>query len=176
MTDLDPTIDPTQLPLQDLRALRADLQAQDDVVSYVRRLAHARLDLIDAEIQHRAAAVPAGVGESASGEGAISGDLRNLLGHHLTGGPARPPRPAEDESEHPLALEFEALCMQYGIADLSGLDDEQLHELRAQVGTFEQRSSHDRQDLFHRIDALSAELVRRYRDGEADVDGLLADG
>jgi len=176
VTDLDPTIDPAQLPLQELRAVRADLQAQDDLVSYVRRLAHARLDLIDAEIRHRADAVVAVVGEAAASEGAIPGELRNLLGHHLTGGPARPPRPAEDESQHALALEFEALCMQYGIADLSGLDDEQLHELRAQVGTFEQRSSHDRQDLFHRIDALSAELVRRYRDGEADVDGLLADG
>jgi hypothetical protein len=29
--------------------------------------------------------------------------------------------------------------------------------------------------LFSRIDALSAELVRRYRDGEAHVDGLLGD-
>jgi len=175
----DGAIDPSQLPLHELRALRADLQAQDDVVSYVRRLAHARLDLIDAELQHRAAVVPAAVGDTAHGaasDGAVTGELRHLLGHHLTGGPARPPRPAEDESQHPLALEFEALCLQYGIADLTGLDDDQLHELRAQVGEFEHRQSHARQDLFHRIDALSAELVRRYRDGEADVDGLLADG
>jgi len=172
VTDLDPT----QLPLHELRALRADLQSYDDVVSYVRRVAQARLDLIDAEIHHRAASVHAVVPDSESADTEISGDLRNLLGHHLTGGPARPPRPADDASEHPLALEFEALCMRYGIADLSGLDDDQLRELRDQVGTYEQRSSHDRQDLFHRIDALSAELVRRYRDGEADVDGLLADG
>jgi hypothetical protein len=35
--------------------------------------------------------------------------------------------------------------------------------------------SAERKELFGRIDALSAELVRRYRDGEADVEGLLDD-
>ncbi len=40
---------------------------------------------------------------------------------------------------------------------------------------FEQLRSAERKELFGRIDALSAELVRRYRDGEADVDGLLDD-
>jgi hypothetical protein len=177
VTDLNPTndqaSDPAQLPLHELRATRADLQAQDDVVSYVRRVAQARLDLVDAEISHRNALSGA---EQGGPETEISGELRNLLGHHMTGGPARPPRPADDASEHPLALEFEALCMRFGIADLTGLDDAQLAELREQIAAYEHRMSHDRQDLFHRIDALSAELVRRYRDGEADVDGLLADG
>ena len=46
--------------------------------------------------------------------------------------------------------------------------DDALHE-------FEQARSHERRELFTRIDELSAELVRRYRDGEANVDGLLAD-
>jgi hypothetical protein len=32
--------------------------------------------------------------------------------------------------------------------------------------------STDRRARFDRLDALSAELVRRYRDGEADVDSL----
>ncbi|MGZ7023355.1 MAG: RsiG family protein [Ilumatobacteraceae bacterium] len=39
---------------------------------------------------------------------------------------------------------------------------------------FEQARSQERRELFARIDQLSAELVRRYRDGEAAVDGLLA--
>jgi hypothetical protein len=34
----------------------------------------------------------------------------------------------------------------------------------------------DRRARFDRLDALSAELVRRYRDGEADVDALLTEG
>ena len=49
--------------------------------------------------------------------------------------------------------------------ELSGLE----HELTA----FERRVSDDRRDRYDRLDALSAELVRRYREGEATVDGLL---
>jgi hypothetical protein len=33
--------------------------------------------------------------------------------------------------------------------------------------------SDDRRDRYARLDSLSAELVRRYREGEATVDGLL---
>ena len=98
--------DPTQLPLHELRALRADLQAHDDVVSYVRRVAQARLDLVEAEIRHRTEATAPAAPADAHDD--VPAELRNVLGHHLTGGPARPPRPADDASEHPLALELEA--------------------------------------------------------------------
>ncbi|MEQ9161239.1 MAG: hypothetical protein RLN74_00920, partial [Ilumatobacter fluminis] len=46
------TIDPRSLSLDELRSLRNKLQAEDDVVSYVRRVAQARVDLVRAE-QHR---------------------------------------------------------------------------------------------------------------------------
>ena len=42
-----------------------------------------------------------------------------------------------------------------------------------QLTSFERRVSDDRRARFDRLDALSAELVRRYREGEATVDGLL---
>jgi len=41
---------------------------------------------------------------------------------------------------------------------------------------FERAISDDRRQRFERIDALSAELARRYRDGEVDVDSLFTDG
>ena len=44
------TQDPTTLSLEELRAARAELQHEDDVVSYARRVAQARLDLIKAEL------------------------------------------------------------------------------------------------------------------------------
>ena len=49
-----------------------------------------------------------------------------------------------------------------------------LAKVKAEGGDFEQARSQERRELFARIDELSAELVRRYRDGEADVEGLLA--
>ncbi|MFT6761947.1 MAG: hypothetical protein ACJAXA_000594, partial [Candidatus Aldehydirespiratoraceae bacterium] len=45
----------------------------------------------------------------------------------------------------------------------------------AAIKSFEQRVSQDRRERFDKLDALSAELVRRYRDGEANVDSLLTD-
>ncbi|MDO8391449.1 MAG: ABC transporter substrate-binding protein [Actinomycetota bacterium] len=158
-------LDPRALPLEELRSLRAGLQHEDDVVSYVRRLAQARLDLVRAETARRA------TGESDTD---LSGELPTILGNHLTGGPPRPPRPADDFSGHPLALALERLCHEGGSTDLPALADGELRDYAHRLQMFEQERSQERKELFSRIDALSAELVRRYRDGEADVDGLLA--
>ena len=86
-----------------------------------------------------------------------------------------PPRPAEDASSHPLALELDELTARLGGADLQNLDDDELVTLRSELRLFEQARSRERRELFGRIDALSAELVRRYREGEADIEGLMAD-
>ena len=166
MIDLDPTL----LPLTELRSLRAELQHDDDAISYVRRLAQARLDLLEAEIGRRARSQPAGVTASVT-----TGELPVILGAHLTGGSARPPRPAVEASEHPLALALEDLWSEHGGTDLHTLTDDELVTLRTDLRLFEQQRSAERQTLFGRIDTLSAELVRRYREGEADVEGLLAD-
>lgn len=158
--------DPRLLPLDDLRALRAQLQHDDDVVSYVRRLTQARLDLVRAELRNRAAG---------DDDANITGELPAILGSQLTGGPARPPRPAEEYSNHPLALALEDLCSEAGSTDLPSMSLEELGSYIAALYEFEQARSAERKELFARIDELSAELVRRYRNGEADVDGLLAD-
>lgn len=162
-------LDPTDLDLAELRAERARLQTLDDAVSYVRRLAQARLDLAMAEKTARV------TGEAVISSGDVTGELPRLLGSHLTGGAARPPRPAEDFSDHPLAIELDELCSDAGSADLPTLSDDQLGEYMTALTEFEHRVSLQRKQVFERLDALSAELVRRYRDGEASVAGLLDD-
>lgn len=166
MSDVDPTL----LPLPELRSMRASLQQQEDAVSYVRRIAQVRLDMVLAEIESRAGAAGAATTDA-------NGQLGSILGSHLTGaaGSARPPRPAVDASNHPLAVALEQLWADLGGTALDGLDDAQLRVLRDAVHEFEQARSNERRELFGRIDALSGELVRRYREGEADVDGLLGD-
>ena len=157
--------DATALGLDELRALRAELQREDDAVSYVRRLAQARLDFVRAEMRNRADGA----------EGDVSDELPNILGAHLTGGQARPPRPADDFSGHALALELETLCDEACSTDLPAMSHEELAAYADRLHDFEQLRSIERRNLFGRIDALSAELVRRYRDGEANIDGLLVD-
>jgi hypothetical protein len=154
--------DPSDLTLEELRRLRQQLQLEDDAVSYARRVAQARLDLVKAEAQHRATGSDTVVDE----------ELRTVLSSHLTGGPARPPRPTEDLSDHPLAVELDEICASHGLGRLKSLDDADLVSLTEAIAEFEARVSSDRRARFELLDALSAELVRRYRDGEADVDSL----
>ncbi len=73
-------------------------------------------------------------------------------------------------------MELEALCDEAGSTDLQSMDDTELAAYAAGLHEFEQVRSGERKELFGRIDLLSAELVRRYRDGEANVDGLLDAG
>ena len=160
------TSDPRSLSLPDLRALRTELQQLDDAISYVRRLAQARLDLARAEMKRRS-------GGSDAAE--LSDELPAILGAQLTGGQARPPRPADDFSDHPLAQQLEQLCADAGSAGLTELSGDELEAYVSSLSDFERVRSTERKELFARIDELSAELVRRYRDGEADVDRLLDD-
>ncbi len=160
-----PIVDPASLSLDELRALRAERQADDDAISYVRRLVQGRLDLVLAEQKRRVS------GDDRS----VSEDLPAILGRHLNSGPARPPRPTDDASDHPMAIELEELCNSLGASHVIELDDGELDELSNALQAFEHARSIERRELFTELDALSAELVRRYRDGSANVDDLMAD-
>jgi hypothetical protein len=72
-----------------------------------------------------------------------------------------------------LLTEFDALCDQLGFDNMADLDDAGLQALESGLKAFETNQSDIRRQLFDRIDALTAELVRRYRDGDASVDTLL---
>ena len=59
------------------------------------------------------------------------------------------------------------------MADLPSLSDAELHGVAESLGAYERRVSDHRRSLFGCIDAIQAEITRRYRDGEASVDALL---
>lgn len=158
----DNQLDPRGLALDELRALRNRLQAEDDSVSYVRRVAQARLDLVRSERARRA-------------EGRdpvdVESELREVLASHLSAGPAtRAPRQVDEIADHPLVDELEALCIEHRCGQLPELSAEEIDTLEGELSAFEQRVSADRRARYSQLDALSAELVRRYREGEATVD------
>jgi len=159
-------LDPRSLSLDELRALRNQLQSEDDVVSYVRRVAQARVDLVRAE-QHRR--------ERGEVSEDLPSELRVVLSSHLTAGAPRPPRPVENLAENALSDELDVICAEHGFSRIDELDLTELGDLERNLNAFERRVSDDRRDRYDRLDALSAELVRRYREGEASVDGLLDD-
>lgn len=169
-TGTDTGENPADLSLEDLRSRRQQLQHEDDVVSYARRVAQARLDLVTTELERRAARDAAGPDDTD-----ISGEIEKVLSHHLTGGPARPPRPTEDLNDSTYIDELDRLCAEHHYGRLEELDADELAALAGAIERFEARVSADRRARFDRLDALSAELVRRYRSGEANVDSLLGD-
>lgn len=159
-----PSGDPAALSLPDLRAERDSLRKHEDAVSFVRRLAQGRVDLVAAVRRHKA-----------DGTGAVSVAeiVRSGVGPAPSTGSARPPRDTEVSADHPLLTEFDALCDQLGFDNMADLDDAGLQALESGLKAFEANQSDIRRQLFDRIDALTAELVRRYRDGDASVDTLL---
>lgn len=152
--------------LADVRARRAELQAREDVVSYVRRLAQGRLDIARAELRRLTE------GGSPSD---LASDLAAALGDERGGGSGRPPRDTEVGVDEPLVVELESVCAEVGFGSVRTMDADSLAVVVERLGAFEARCSSLRRELFDEIDALTARLVSGYRSGEADVDALLDD-
>jgi hypothetical protein len=156
-----------QWPIEDVRAARAELQEVETGLSYVRRVVQGRLDIVNAELARRR-------------DGGEPGDLRalieelpSILGEHLRApGVGRLPTGVGEGAVDP---ELEARLADATVAgdDLPGLADDALAALGTRLGDLEREVSDRRHDLFASIDALQAELTRRYRTGEADVESLL---
>lgn len=146
--------------LADVRARRHALQAEEDAVSFVRRMAQGRMDLTQDERRRRAAGGDAP-------DRSLSERLAEVFGQEHGGGSARPPRETNVPTDHPLMVQLEELCDEHGFAGLEQLSDRALSELEAALDMFEKECSRQRHELFDQIDALTADIVRRVREGGA---------
>jgi hypothetical protein len=156
-------------PLPEVRAMRDLCQKVESGLSYVRRLAHGRLDIIGGELARRR-------------EGGDPGDLAALVQRLPelltdTGDSARvhrsPRRVELGDASADLEAELDAIAP---VDDLAGLIDLDAHELQAladRLVTFERTVSDRRRRVHERIDTLQAEIARRYRDGEASIESML---
>ncbi len=156
----------SELDLAGIRAARAELQSQEDAVSFVRRMAQGRLDIARDEQRRRTANMP--TSNTAT-------DLAGVFGQEHGGGSARPPRETNVSTDHPLVVELEQLCERIGFGSIRTLDVDALQRVIDELAAFENARSGERRALFDQIDALTAELVKRYKDGGANVDALLND-
>ena len=156
----------SELDLASIRATRAELQSQEDAVSFVRRMAQGRLDIARDEQRRRSANMP--TSNTAS-------DLAGVFGQEHGGGSARPPRETNISTDHPLVVELEQLCERIGFGSIRTLDVDALQRVIDELATFENARSGERRALFDQIDALTAELVKRYKDSGPNVDALLND-
>ena len=159
--------DPNAMTTAELRSARANLQMQEDVISFVRRMAQGRCDLARDEQRRRVDGTPA------SGMSVV--DIANVFGQEHGGGSSRPPRDTAVSLDHPLVQELDALCDEVGFGALASLDVDSLDAAIDRLAAFERTCSNERRSLFDRIDALTKELVGRYKSGGASVDALLGE-
>ena len=162
MTDI---LNAESMSTAEIRAARASLQMQEDVISFVRRMAQGRCDLARDEQRRRVDGTPA--------SGISVSDIANVFGQEHGGGSSRPPRETNISAEHPLVVELEKLCQEISFGDLRILDDQSLENVVQQLSRFEISQSLERKALFASIDALTTQLVKRYKDNGVNVDSLL---
>jgi hypothetical protein len=153
------------LPLDEVRARRAALQNDEVGLSYLRRLVQGRLDIVAAATRNRGGSMSS-----------LVDDLPEILGEHVHApGTGRLPTlmapSAEDETR--LRAELDAVVAPESLTALDRLDDDELADLVVRLNAFEREISERRRHVHHDIDALQAELTRRYKTGEADVESLL---
>lgn len=153
----------------ELRSRRGECQVVETQLSYLRRLVQGRHDIVTSEIDHRRG-------------GGDPGDVTDLVGRlpviladRLHGpGTGRLPAGLEPgELRGRLVDRLDAItdalelgAPQDAAADVLVRAADELADLELEISSL-------RRSLFDRIDAIQAELTRRYRDGETTVDDLL---
>ena len=164
---VDRILDPTYVEaldrraIDDLRLMRAECGEVETEVSYVRRLAQARLDIIAAELQRRA-------------DGGDLGDLIASLPEILAGdGPrtgvaaARIAQPLAPSMSITWTRGRERLVSDSTLVSLPNLSDDELRDTAEQLQELEHEVSEVRHSLHAVMGQLEAELGERLRPTQA---------
>jgi hypothetical protein len=157
-----------ELSLVDLRARRREAEQEEADLSYLRRMLHGRMSIIEAELRHRDPDVESGavVDELSSILGNEQRSTRGL-GRHLTVEPSRVDEHRRSE---------EQIIGDAVMSDVSARTEAELRGALERLAEHEAEVSAVRREVQAAMDTLSAELTARYRDGSASVDELLAPG
>ncbi len=167
---IDRILDPSHLdgiesrPLADVRTLRAEAEDEETLLSYERRLLHARMDILRAEQERRS-----GTG------GTLLERLPQILADDA------PPSRGSISLKDPPSLEHprrrvEKLVSDSTLANLGDLPDERIVEILGTLESAEAEVSEQRHAVQKVLDALTAEIGRRYRTGEANPEDVLSGG
>ncbi len=152
--------------LAEVRRMRTEAEQEEVDLSYVRRLVQGRVDILRAELARRTGAT-----------GDLVADLAKILSEEQRS-PARgsgrytavEPSRVDSHRRH-----VELLIADVDLSDVSARSEQDLQQALQDLDEQEQLLSGTRREVQTVMDACSAEITRRYRDGEADVATLLAE-
>ncbi|WP_020669445.1 hypothetical protein [Amycolatopsis nigrescens] len=154
-----------ELSLIELRARRDEAAQEETDLSYLRRLLHARIDIVRAEQARR----------SSGGQDSVVGQLAAILADNALG-PASVGRYQQLEPSRAgeYRRQAEALVGNSDLTDVGELPDEKLAHALSTYGEEESSVSSRRREVQLVVDTINAEIAGRYRQGTASVDELLA--
>jgi hypothetical protein len=150
--------------IEEIRSLRADAEQEEADVSYLRRMLQGRIDIISAELERRRGGSGASLVDALPRILADDRGEPHGLGQHRTVEPSR-------VDQH--RRRVEALVADVDISNVTAHDDDALNRALEVLGKEERDTSETRQRIQIVVDACAAEITRRYREGEADVEDLL---
>jgi hypothetical protein len=158
--------DLAERPLEDVRAMRTDAEQEEADLSYLRRLLQGRMDILRAELARRVGDDSKTLVESLTAiltqEGPATGPRG--LGRHVT----LEPTESEEHRRH-----VESMLDDVDLSNPSQHDDAQLGRVLDTLEREEAEISDKRRAVQRVMDACTAEIGRRYREGSADVADLL---
>jgi len=170
---IDKVLDPEfvdgldQISLDDLRERRKEADQEETDLSYLRRVLQGRLDILRAELARRSGEETDLVKELprilADETGPNTHSPRGL-GRLMSSEPSR----ADAHRRH-----VEALVADVDLSNPQAHDDASLRAVLTRLEDEERRVSVQRRAVQSVMDALTAEITRRYRDGDADPSDLL---
>jgi hypothetical protein len=150
--------------LEEVRALRGEAEQEEVDLSYIRRMVQGRIDIVRAELERRGGDGAPIVDRLATILAEEQRPPARGLGRHTTLEPSR-------ADEHRRYVEM--LVADVDLSDTTARTDDELAQALEVLVAEETKLSAKRREVQKVMDACSAEITRRYRDGEADVSNLL---
>ncbi|WP_024875632.1 hypothetical protein [Saccharomonospora piscinae] len=154
-----------ELPMSTLRERRNEAAQEETDLSYLRRLLHARIDIVRAEQQRRSSGNHTSVVDQLT---AILAD--NALGPATGSGRYQGMEPSRAGEYRRSA---EALVGNADLSDVTSLSEATLAETLDSYREQESSVSKRRREVQAVVDSFNGEIARRYAQGAASVDELL---
>lgn len=155
-------------PLEQLRSMRDECKEAETEISFERRLAQARIDILSAELDRRAG----------GGDDDLMARLPQILATEgrAEGGlplPSRAPDFSIPRNADIPRRRIEEIVGEQTLSRLPSLPTEELRGILASLGDHEKSLSSRRKGIQEVMDTVQAEIVRRYVSGEADPTAAL---
>jgi hypothetical protein len=147
--------------VDEVRAMHEDCVVVETELSYVRRLAQARIDIVRAEIDRRAS------GGSVSDLLAKLPEILADPGPRSTPVASRLPRHLAPDLNEQLHGELDEIAADGTLASLPTLSDDELADRLEELRGVERDVSARRRAMFEVIDRIEAELTERHKVGRA---------